>query len=309
MITPKASWISFRMLLFYLNKMKNIFFTILFLILISPNISKAQSGWTKPNGEGFFQLSYLYFESDQYFNLSGNPITTNTFQQQSIILYGEYGLFDKWTLITNFPLHTFNKFETTETASGIGDLRLEFKYALPVNFPLSISVAPELPTAKANNFAQNKQNAFDRINLPAGDGEFNVWMTLAASKSLNNIPLYSSIFGSYNYRTSYNDVNFSDQFRIGAEIGYKIANKVWVNARINGLKSVKEVEVATDFVRGDGAEFTAYSLGLLAPLKNNWGVNFNYTNGNDWIFNKKNIYAAAIFTAGVVYELKNKKNE
>lgn len=249
-------------------------------------------------------MSYLYFSSDQYFNLSGNPITTNTFQQQSIILYGEYGITDKFTLISNFPIHTFNKFETTETASGIGDWRLELKYALPVNFPLSISIAPEIPTAKANNYAQNKQNSFDRINLPAGDGEFNLWTTLAASGSLKNIPLYGSAFAAYNYRTSYADINFSDQIRIGAEIGYKIVDKIWVNAKINGLKSVREVAVATDFVRGDGAEFTAISFGMLAPLKNNWGINLNYTNGNDWIFEKKNIYAAGIYTAGITYQLK-----
>ncbi|MBK6266580.1 hypothetical protein JKA74_16155 [Marivirga sp. S37H4] len=285
--------------------MKKLITIISLLIFINQIQLLAQSGWTKPRGEGFFQLSYLFFESDQYFNLMGNQLTTNTFQQQSIILYGEYGITKNFTLITNFPIHTFNKFESTETASGIGDLRLEIKYALPVNFPLSVSIAPELPTAKANNFAQNKQNSFDRINLPAGDGEFNVWTTIAASKSLNDIPFYSSVFASYNYRTSYNEIDFSDQFRIGAEIGYKIANKVWLNARINGLKSVREVEIATDFVRGDGAEFTTVGLGLLVPLKNNWGINLNYTSGNDWIFKKKNIYAAGIFGMGIIYELKN----
>ena len=161
-----------------------------------------------------------------------------------------------------------------------------------------------MPTAKANNFARNKLNSLETINLPAGDGEFNIWTTIAASKSLGNIPLYGSAFASYNYRTQYNGINFSDQIRIGAEIGYQIAGKVWVQARINGVNSIKEVEVATDFVRGDGAEFTTIGFGVLTPLKNNWSLNLNYTNGNDWIFEKRNIYAAPIFTAGIVYELK-----
>ncbi len=284
--------------------MKKLFALALLIIFLQHSHLNAQSGWTKPKGEGFFQLSYLFFESDQYFTLMGNPLTTNAFQQQSIVFYGEYGLTKNLTLITNFPIHTFNKFESTETASGIGDLRLEIKYAIPLNFPLSVSIAPELPTAKANNFAQNKEIAFDRINLPTGDGEFNIWTTIAASKSLSTIPLYGSAFVAYNYRTSYNNINFTDQIRVGAEIGYKIANKVWLNARISGLKSVKEVEVATDFVRGDGAEFTAVGLGLLVPLKNNWGINLNYTSGTDWIFDKKNIYAAGIFGMGITYELK-----
>lgn len=284
--------------------MKKLITFALLIIFLQHSHLNAQSGWTKPKGEGYFQLSYQYFASDQYYNLSGNKLETNQFQQQSIALYAEYGLLDQLTLITQFPIQTFNSFETTETVSGIGDLRVELKYALPVNFPVAISVAPELPTAKANNFAQNKEIAFDRINLPAGDGEFNLWSTLVASHSFKNLPLYASLFVAYNLRTSYEGNEFSDQMHLGAEVGYKILDKVWVNARLNALASVENVQQVRDFVRGDGAEYRAYSFGILAPVYKNFSINLSYRNFNDWIFSRKNIYSSGIFGAGIIYELK-----
>ncbi len=101
----------------------------------------------------------------------------------------EYGLTDKFSIIANLTLQTFNGFETTETVSGLGDLRLEFKHALLKKyFPLAVSVAPEIPIGKANNFANSIFNIFERINLPSGDGEFNVWTTLASSFVLGDFP-------------------------------------------------------------------------------------------------------------------------
>lgn len=268
--------------------------------------SYAQSGWTKEKGHGFFQASFQTFSSEKYFTLGGERLTTNTFHQQSIVFYGEYGITDKFTIITNLPLQTFNGFSSTETVSGLGDLRVEFKHAILKKYlPLTISVAPELPIGTANKFAKSKENDLDQINLPSGDGEFNVWTTVASSFSLRGIPFYGSIFGSYNLRTKYEGVSFSDQVALGAEIGYQIAGKVWINARLNALVSVDDVTVATDFVRGDGSEFTSFSLGAGIPLFKEFNLNLNYKNFNDWIFDRKNIYSGGVFSIGIFYNLKS----
>ncbi len=268
----------------------------------------AQSGWTKEKTEGFYQLSFQSMKSNDYYSLGGELLETNEFSQQSLVFYGEYGVTDKFTIIANWPLQTWNGFETTETVSGLGDLRLEFKHALLKKyFPLSISVAPELPIGKANHFAQSKVNDFEQINLPSGDGEFNVWTTLATSFALPNIPFYGNIFTSYNFRTQYDGVSFSDQFAIGAEIGYHIADFVWVNARLNALKSVDYIMVATDFVRGDGTEYTGYSFGVSVPVYKHIHLSLNYRNYNDWIYARKNIYSSGVLGLGVYYEYKPKK--
>lgn len=278
-----------------------------FMCLFSLDLA-AQSGWTKEKTEGFYQLSFQSMKSKDYYSLEGELLNTNQFSQQSLVFYGEYGVTDKFTIIANWPLQTWNGFETTETVSGLGDLRLEFKHALLKRyFPLSISVAPELPIGRANHFSKSKVNDFEQINLPSGDGEFNVWTTLATSFALPSIPFYGNLFSSYNFRTQYEEVSFSDQFAVGVEIGYHIADFVWVNARLNALKSVDEVEVATDFVRGDGSEYTGYSFGASVPVYKNIHLSLNYRNYNDWIFERKNIYLSGVFGLGVYYEHKPQK--
>jgi hypothetical protein len=187
----------------------------------------------------------------------------------------------------------------------LGDLRLEFKHAILKKYlPLTISVAPELPIGKANNFAKSTINDFEQINLPSGDGEFNVWSTIATSFSLPNAPLYGSIFGAYNVRTEYDGIEFNDQYALGAELGYQIAKKVWVNARLNALATVGDVLVATDFVRGDGTEYTSFSFGASVPVYKKLHLNLNYRNFNDLIFERKNLYSSGVVSVGVYYERK-----
>jgi len=271
---------------------------------------QAQSGWTKAKNEGFYQLSFNRFSSEDYFTLAGEPLVTNKFTQNSLVFYGEYGLTEKLTLIANWPLQVWNGFSSTETVSGLGDLRLEFKQALLKKYlPLSIAVAPEIPIGKANNFAQSRLNDFESINLPSGDGEFNVWTTLAASFSLPNAPLYGNLYGAYNFRTQYEGVTFTDQIGLGIEVGYKITDLIWINSRINGLTPVNEVLVATDFVRGDGTAYTSYSFGAAIPIYRQINLTLNYRNYTDFIFDRKNLYSAGTFSVGVFYERKNKANE
>ncbi|WP_373399470.1 hypothetical protein V8V91_07115 [Algoriphagus halophilus] len=259
----------------------------------------------KRKKEGFYQLSFQSMVSRDYYTLGGEKLETNQFSQQSLVFYGEYGVTDKFTIIANLPLQTWNGFENTQKVSGLGDLRLEFKHAILKKYlPLSISIAPELPIGKANNFAKSTINDFEQINLPSGDGEFNVWSTLASSFALPNTPFYGSIFGSYNFRTEYDGIQFSDQFAIGAEIGYQIAKKVWVNARLNALASVDEVLVATDFVRGDGTEYTSFSFGASTPVYKNLHLNLNYRNFNDLIFDRRNLYSSGVVSIGLYYERK-----
>ena len=265
----------------------------------------AQSGWTKGKKEGFYQLSYQSMVSNDYYTLAGELLETNQFSQQSFVFYGEYGVTDRFTIIANLPLQTWNKFENTQKVSGLGDLRIEFKHAILKKYlPLSISIAPELPIGTANNFANSTINNFERINLPSGDGEFNVWSTLASSFALPNSSFYGTIFGAYNMRTESDGIQFSDQYAIGAEIGYQIAKKIWVNARLNALATVGDVLIATDFVRGDGTEYTSFSFGASVPVYKQLHLSLNYRNFNDLIFDRKNLYSSGVVSVGVYYERK-----
>jgi hypothetical protein len=262
----------------------------------------AQSGWTRDIGTLFVKLDASHFSSDQYYNPLGNSLITSEFRQTTVNLYGEYGFRDRLTFIVQAPLLRLNSFETTESVIGQGDLRLEAKYRITNNnLPLSISIAPELPTGRANAFASSLEFPEDRINLPTGDGEFNVWATVAVSKSIDDF--YLSIFGSYNFRTVYRGEAFRDIYKFGGELGYHILANLWVNSKLHAQFSTGDSRYPSlGFIRGDATTFTLLSFEAYYQITPNWGLSATFLTGSDWIAPFKNIYIAPYFSAGIVYQ-------
>ena len=101
-----------------------------------------------------------------------------------------------------------------------------------------MSLGAEIPTWRANAFAQSKTIALEKINLPTGDGEFNFWTTLAASKSLGIG--YVSLYSAYNFRTKYQGLAFQDLYQIGGEIGFNPIKSLWINGKIRWQLSTGE---------------------------------------------------------------------
>ena len=264
----------------------------------------AQSGWTRSKHTYFAKLAYNYFQSEDYFNPDGKHLTTSRFIQHSLTFYGEYGLTDRFTTIIHAPLLKTNAFETTETVFGIGDIKIELKYRLFKKLPIAVSVAPEFPTGSWNNYATNKNNPQETINLPTGDGEFNVWTTLAGSASFHPLPVYISASTGFNYRTRYKDIDFRNQMKYALEVGGKIANLIWINGTLVVQQSLGERQGVTDFIRGDGTEFTAVSFGAAWEFIPHWSINAQVWSYNDLIISRKNIYASPTYSVGVFYEIK-----
>ena len=262
----------------------------------------AQGGWTRAPKSWFLKFDAAHLNSDRYINPIGGELKTSAFRQTNFSFYGEYGFRERLTFIAQGPLLRLNSFETTEIAAGIGDLRLEAKYRLTNNrLPISISIAPEFPTGRANAFAANKDNPADIINLPTGDGEFNVWTTLAASKTFGKF--YASAFTAYNFRTQYEGKRFRDLYQFGAEIGYNPWEPLWVNAKLRAQYSNGEGKhPELGFVRGDATTYTLASLEAFYKFNKKWGVSATYLTGGDWIAPSRNIYLASYFSIGVVYE-------
>lgn len=285
--------------------MKKYFYTLSILALCFPVLSVAQSGWTKAKNTYFVKLDYSTYTSSDFRNNVGNSLKTTDFTQNAVSVYGEYGLTNRLTAIGFLPLYKQNGYETTNNVSGLGDLKLELKYALlQKSFPLSIAIAPEFPTGKKDNFATNKNNPLEKINLPSGDGEFNVWTTLAVSHSFSPSKLYASAFTAFNYRTSYKERDFQNQFQAGVEVGYQFFDKLWVNSKVSVLTGVGADPTVSDFIRGDGTSYTGVSVGAMYELTNNFGLTAQYFNSNSAIVKAKNIYANNILSVGIVYQKK-----
>jgi hypothetical protein len=262
----------------------------------------AQSGWTREKNNYFIKADYTFYNATDYHNINGDVLKTSRFKQNTIALYGEYGISKRFAASAYLPLFRQNGYETTETVNGTGDLKLELKYALVKGkFPVAVSVAPELPTGPKNLYAKNISNPLDKINLPTGDGEFNVWTTVAASHSFYPVPLYTSVYSAFNWRTKFGDRNFQNQFQAGIEAGYKIKNKFWLNAKLLALTGVGQKPQFADFIRSDGTAYTAVTLGGLYEIGNHWGITGQYFRCNSLIAKATNIYAANIFSFGLTY--------
>ncbi len=281
--------------------MKKIFFFI--AIIFSLNICLAQSGFVREKNNLFAKVDYSFYSATNFKNFEGKSITTAKFKQKAILLYAEYGIAKKLALHALFPIFKQNGYKSTNTVSGIGDVKLEVKYALLTKkFPVAISVAPEFTTGKKNLFATNKSDANQKINLPTSDGEFNVWTTLAASHSFYPKKMYINVFSAINFRSSYGNRNFQNQSLSGAEFGFKIKNKCWVSTKLNVLSGIGKKPQFADFIRSDGTAFTAFILNGLYEIKNNWGITAQYFNCNNLIVKTKNTYEANIFSVGLVYQ-------
>ena len=281
----------------------------LYLFMLIYTMSCGQSGWTKSKGEFFGKVDFSALSTDNYYAPDGTNLKTNTFHQNTLNLYAEYGLSKRLTTIIATPLWRQNYFETTQKVNGIGDARLEFKYRLIKNnnWPVSISIAPEIPTGRANAFAQSKNMPAERINLPTGDGEFNVWTLLAASKSLGKG--YISVYGAFNKRTNYKGLDFKDQYQIGGELGVNPIKPLWLNAKIRGQWATGESKhPELGFVRGDGTTYTLISAEAFYRFNPNWGASFTYLSGNDWLAPFKNIYISSFLSVGVIHEFKANQN-
>jgi hypothetical protein len=262
----------------------------------------AQGGWTRQKKAAFIKLDYSLLSATKYYTPLGNELTTNRFKQSTVQLYTEYGVTDRFTVIGALPLLKLNRFETTETVAGIGDFKLEAKYRLTSNdLPISVSIAPELPTGRKNAFSNNLTIPGDFINLPTGDGELNIHTTLAASKSFGK--WYGSAFTAYNFRTKYEGKSFRDLYQAGLEMGVNPITPLWLNVKLRSQWSVgtsKHPDLG--FVRGDGTTYTLISAEAFYKISKKFGVSLTGLSGTNLISPFKNIYIAPYFSVGVVYE-------
>lgn len=275
----------------------------LLCMLLAENVY-GQSGWTQKKGDYLVKGFVNYTHSDRYFSLAGEEVQTSKYVQWVSGIYAEYGISDRLTVLMNWPTLKHHFFETTEKITGVGDMAVGLKYKLFKGaFPLAISFMPEIPIAKANNFAQNKEISFERINLPTGDGEWNFLTNLAASASFHPFPAYASLGTTFNYRTSFEGLEFNHQLSAYLEGGVKVADIFWVNAALNTRSTLGE-SVVTDFVRGEGTEYTAYKLGILYPFSERWSLDITYFNFADFIVERKNLYSSGVFSVGILYERK-----
>lgn len=284
-----------------------LFSLILILLSSFASCSFSQSGWTKQKGELYSQLTYSNFSSTNFYSTSGHHFNTNKFSQRAATLYAEYGINDRLTTIINTNFFQANRYQNTYSSHGLGDLKLELKYALSKKIPLAFSIAPEIPLGTENNFVRTKQpdeyGFISSINLPTTDGEFNVWSTLAISSTFLKNKFWSSLYFSHNIRTK----GYSNQFKSGVEVGYKVNDKLYFKTTFSTLGNfTNTINKEVSFIRGEGTRNTAFSIGVGYTIYKTWGVVAEYYQGLNFPVKARNTYLGPLFSGGITYVIKPK---
>ena len=296
--------------------MKQLLFSALLFGLFTVQVS-AQSGWTKPQGEGFFKLSQDILRAGSFFNPDGEIIDITTTSVYSTNLYAEYGFTPNLTGILTMPMvvrSTINELRSNvdtvvvpgDEFTGFGDVRLGLKYGFFQDRAIVMSVSGELKLPTGQNVGGNSEL------LQSGDGAWGFTGLVSASHSFYPTPVYVSLYAGYQWRgkadldysTGTEMVDYSDAARWGAEVGWSPSEQWQIALKLNHL-------IALDNGNGGGItggssifgnRISYFSLTPeVAYLLNN-GIGFSFSMGT--AMSAKNILAAPNWNVGVVWILK-----
>jgi hypothetical protein len=288
------------------STMKKIFFLLFInLFYIGKSQMLGQSGWTRNKGGVYAKVGFYTLNGSNYFNPEGIKTASNTFHQQAITLFGEYGITKNLTAILNFPTIKQQYYTDYSTATGVGNPQLELKFAVLKKFPVvAFSIGAELPIAKQTNVstakAVNNLGIFDQINLPTGYPDLNYWGTLAVSSGFWQGMGWGTVYSQYIVRGN----DFTDQAKLGFELGYKWTPKFWTNARLVGWYkgAQKTSNISGSLVNGQGTQYTSLGIGAAYEVVKHWSLTAEYQSINNILVRPRNTQDAPLFQLGVSAE-------
>ena len=252
--------------------------TLLLLLFTASNF--AQSPWTKKKNEGYVQASFTSISN--YSTIFGNPDYSllGKASDNTIQLYGEYGISDKTTLIVNLPfkLITFNDFENPAIDCS-GDCSEDYSKSSFGNIQLGLK----------HNFYKKDWILSGQLSIEANTGTFDVTSGLRtgydawtftplflAGKSFSNSYLQS--FVGFDVRTN----NYSSNFKIGGEYGGKIIKNLWLIGFIDIVKSLNNGDIAlppSNILTAtyiNNQEYGAFGAKFIYEFSNKFGLNAGF---------------------------------
>lgn len=282
----------------------------IFLIALTGLLSQSIfAQWTHEKGKGYYKLSAWYLEADQHYTPDGDIASNATRTQFNTNIYAEYGISDKFDVIAFVPFFarttqndeisgtTGELISPGEAVNSIGDIDLSLRYGIlkKGNFAWSASLLLGLPTGESSG---GRDGTFQ-----TGDGEFNqqIRTDLGVSFGLGSLSNYAKAYAGFNNRTE----NFSDELRIGAEIGSNIiAKKLWLIGRLDILQSLQNGSSGTQTSQGsvfaNNIEFVSLGAEAAYYFTKKLGVSLGFASAVAGSF----VFAAPSFTGGVFLDIK-----
>lgn len=273
-------------------------FILVLVVLVSGNLI-AQSAWTQKKGKTYTQLSYSTISD--YDRLFGEPdynterkITDNTIQ-----LYGEYGITDKTTLLLNLPLKliktgdpVFNTVPVTTATNktALGNIEIGIKHLLYNKaFTLSGQLSIEANTSTFD----------DNSGIRTGYDAWSFTPTLNAGKSFGK--MYAQAFIGGNIRTN----DYSSNFKFGAEYGIKFIQRIWVIGYLDFVSSFNNGDIIlpeSNLLTGlyvNNQEYSAYGVKGIVEINKNFGASAGFGGA----FSGNNVARQAAISFGLYHKL------
>ncbi len=264
----------------------------------------AGGGWTPPKGTGYFKLSQSMIYADKHFAPDGSIIDITTTGLYSTALYGEYGITDRFAIIAYVPFfvrNTLNEVQYEPSGqvlpgdelNAFGDIDVQFQYGFIKSdkWVGSARLWLGLPSGKVNGGESQI--------LQTGDGEFNQMLRIDAGRPLGN-KFWTSAYLGYNNRTK----GFSDEWRVGAELGFKFSPKGYIQLRLDAVQSTfngEEILSEGNSIFANNTEFVSPALEVGMENKKGFGLSLSAAGA----FAGRNVLAAPNLSVGIYYQLRN----
>lgn len=260
------------------------------LILISFNLS-AQSPWTKKKKQTYLQISYSTISN--YNELHGNPVKklARNISDNTLQMYGEYGISDKTTLVLSVPFKSVSSKPTpSSNENAFGNIQLGIKH----NFYNKKWLLTGQLNLEANTSTYDKATG-----LRTGYNAWSFTPLLVVGRGFNS--WYVQAFTGFDIRTN----DYSSNYKLGAEIGYKMLNWLWIASFLDSVTSLNNGDIelpAENLATGlyiNNQSYTAYGFKLITKINEKIGANL----GLGGAFSGNNVAITPVITFGIYYKL------
>ena len=254
----------------------------------------AQSPWTQEKGKFYAQLSFTTISN--YDEIFGDPdyqtnreITDNTLQ-----FYGEYGISNKTTFLVNLPIKfistgdavTNNTFITEDSKSAFGNISVGLRH----QFYKKDWIISGQFTIEANS------GTFDNASgIRTGYDAWTFTPTLNIGRSFDSF--YVQAFTGIDVRTA----DYSNNFKIGGEVGTKVHSKIWLIGFVDIVNSFNDGDIilplsnATTALYVNNQEYGAFGLKAIGEINNSLGGILTFGGA----FSGNNVAKQAALTLGL----------
>lgn len=207
----------------YFIKYISLLFFLIFLFVQDLSFAGA---WAQSKGHYYTKLTFIYSKADGLYGIDFPA----KFDDNALYFYGEYGLFNRTSIILSAPtfkqsINEANGVRGKTTGYSAGDFEFQAKYQfLDKPIVASALIGTKIPAV------------YDVVDFPPlGNGETDYDAKLLLGLSLYPIPAY--LTGDIGYRLRGGE--FEDEIQYNFEAGYTFFNKYLVRAVTTGIKSTK----------------------------------------------------------------------